>query len=85
MFLNFLFFDDNYLNGIFERLSKWNVITGLVVAVLGFLFMIFCGKLTEAIFKNKSEEAKGKYKVRFKVLAMIIVLAGCCLVLLINN
>ena len=80
MYLSFLFFED-----ILDRLSKWNVITGLVIAVLGFLLMIFSSKLTNAIFKGKSEEDKKNYMVRFKILSLVIVLAGCCLVLFINN
>ncbi|MCL1901268.1 MAG: hypothetical protein FWG51_02590 [Firmicutes bacterium] len=80
MNLSFWLFEESIL----DRLSKWNVLTGLIFAVLGFLLMVFCSKLTDIIFKSKSEDVKGKYKVRFKVLSMLIVLVGCCLVLFID-
>lgn len=80
MRLNFLFFEDS----IFDRLSKWNVLTGLTIAVLGFLLMIFSSKLTNTIFKKKSDEEKRSYIARFKIASLIIVLAGCFLVLVVD-
>lgn len=77
-----------YLSFIFEetigeRFSKWNVITGLVLAVIALVLMVLSRTIIKKVFKNKSEEQQVTYSLRFKMLSAVFAVAGLMLAVLI--
>jgi len=68
-----------------DRISKWNVILGLVIAIAAFILMLFGAKIINALFQNKSDDVKGTYLARFKIMCLILVLLGCVFVLFVNS
>ena len=66
-----------------ERLSKWNVITGLVLAVIGLAFMIAAKPAVNKIFKDKTDEQKTTYILRLKMVSAIFAFAGLILAVIV--
>lgn len=67
-----------------ENIAKWNVIVGLIIAIVGFVLMIAAKPITEKIFKNRDEQQRGNIMITFKVIAAVFVVLGCVLVIFIN-
>lgn len=76
--LSFLFTET-----IGERLSKWNVITGLALAVIALILMVLSRTIVRKVFKNKTEEQQVAYALRFKIVAAVFAVAGLMMAVLI--
>lgn len=80
-----MFFNINFLfaETILERLSKWNVLTGLILALVGFALMVSSNFIAAKIFKNKTKEEQVTYSLRLKMASAVFALAGLILAVLI--
>lgn len=79
VFLNSFLFAETPL----ERLSRWNVLTGLILAVLGLLIMVFSSFFVNKVFKDKPAETKTAYILRLKTLSAVLAFAGLILAVII--
>ena len=70
LFLNFLA-DWNFV----ENIQKPNIIIAFILALSSFIVMIFANKITDALFKSKTDEQKLKIVFGIKI--------GCAVVCLI--
>jgi hypothetical protein len=71
-----MFFCVAFLDGLAKRLTQWNVLVGLVLAVIGLLTAVFARKLVKAIKKTDEVENFDKMFVTFKFAGFLSVLAG---------
>ena len=63
-------------NNILERLAQPNVITGIVLLVVGVLVAIFAKKITKLVRKSEKVEPNDKVLLSLKAFALVVILAS---------
>ncbi len=63
-----------FFRNLGERLSKWNVILGLILLIAGFLVTVFAGKIAHAAAKKTEDEIRRKEKEA--AVRLIVQIAG---------
>lgn len=70
-------------DGFLENIAKWNVITGLIVAVIALVLMITAKPIARKIFAAKTEDERTNLILILKVSAGVLAIVGCVLVMFI--
>ncbi len=63
-------------NNILERLAQPNVITGIVLLIVGVLFAIFAKRITKLVRKSEKVESNDKVLLSLKAFALVVILAS---------
>ena len=63
-------------NNILERLAQPNVITGIVLLIVGVLFAIFAKRITKLVRKSEKVESSDKVLLSLKAFALVVILAS---------
>ncbi len=63
-------------NNIWERLSQPNVLTGIILLVVGMLVALFAKKITKLIRKTEKVEANDRILLSLKAFALVVILAS---------
>ncbi len=63
-------------NNILERLAQPNVITGIVLLIVGVLFAIFAKRITKLVRKSEKVESNDKVLISLKAFALVVILAS---------
>lgn len=63
-------------NNILERLAQPNVITGIVLLIVGVLFAIFAKRITKLVRKSEKVESNDKVLLTLKAFALVVILAS---------
>ena len=68
-----------YLVNFAERISKWNVITALCVAVVALAVMLCVRAVVERRFPDRTEKERETVILRVKVVCAAVMVAACIL------
>ncbi len=63
-------------NNIWERLSQPNVLTGIILLVVGVIAAIFAKKITKLIRKSEKVEPNDRVLLTIKAFALVVILAA---------
>lgn len=63
-------------NNILERLMQPNVLTGIILLVLGVIIAIFAKKITKLIRKSEKVESNDKILLSLKAFALVMILVA---------
>ena len=64
-----------YSESLLERLGHWNVLTGLILAVVGFILSVSAFAIVRAIKKSVPDKY-GKGVIILKITGLVMVIAG---------
>lgn len=63
-------------NNVWERLLQPNVLTGIILLVVGVIAAIFAKKITKLIRKSEKVEPNDKVLLTIKAFALVVILAA---------
>lgn len=63
-------------NNIWERLSQPNVLTGIILLIVGVIAAIFAKKITKLIRKSEKVEPNDRVLLTIKAFALVVILAA---------
>lgn len=63
-------------NNIWERLLQPNVLTGIILLVVGVIAAIFAKKITKLIRKSEKVEPNDRVLLTIKAFALVVILAA---------
>lgn len=63
-------------NNVWERLLQPNVLTGIILLVVGVIAAIFAKKITKLIRKSEKVEPNDKVFLTIKAFALVVILAA---------
>ena len=63
-------------NNVWERLLQPNVLTGIILLVVGVIAAIFAKKITKLIRKSEKVEPNDRVLLTIKAFALVVILAA---------
>ena len=63
-------------NNVWERLLQPNVLTGIILLVVGVMAAIFAKKITKLIRKSEKVEPNDRVLLTIKAFALVVILAA---------
>lgn len=63
-------------NNIWERLLQPNVLTGIILLIVGVIAAIFAKKITKLIRKSEKVEPNDRVLLTIKAFALVVILAA---------
>ncbi len=69
-------------NQIWERLKLPNVMTGIILLVIGIFFALFAKKITKLFRKGKKVESNDRILLVLKAFALVVILAALIIMII---